>query len=64
MDNGLLVSESNGDDPTELCQVQDPLDAKGKVVILKKRAVSNVKRKEKLLNALLKGVFCREDEDK
>jgi hypothetical protein len=64
VDNGLLVSESNGDDPTELCQVQDPLDAKGKVVILKKRAVSNVKRKEKLLNALLKGVFCREDEDK
>jgi hypothetical protein len=45
VDDGLVVSESESDDPNKLCQVKDPLDAKGKAVILKKRA--DIQRKAK-----------------
>ena len=45
VDDGLVVSESESEDPSELCQVQDPLDDMGKAVILKKRA--SIQRKAK-----------------
>ena len=65
MDDGLVVSESDSKDPTELCQVQDPLDVKGKAIILKKKGrLFDAKPKELLLSALLRGVFCREEEAK
>ena len=43
VDNGIVVSESEDDDPLEIASVGDPLDNKGKDVIKKRRAF--IKRK-------------------
>jgi hypothetical protein len=64
VDNGLVVSESDGDDPTELCQVQDPLDAKGKAVILKKRAAIQRKAKREIAKRIAERRFFQRRQSK
>ena len=64
VDDGLVVSELDGDDPTELLQVQDLLDTKGKAIILKKEGRYSMESEEISLSVLQRGVFCREDEAK
>ena len=60
VDDGLVVSESDGDDPTELLQVQDPLDAKGKAIILKKRAAIRRKAKRDIAKRIAERRFFAE----
>ena len=64
MDNGLVVSESDGDDPTELCQVQDPLVAKRKAVILKKRAAIQCKAKREIAKRIAERRFLQRRQSK
>ena len=59
IDDGLVVSESDGDDPTELFQVQDPLDAKGKAIILKKRATIRRKAKRDIAKRIAERRFLQ-----
>ena len=59
MDDGLVVSESESDDPNELCQVKDPLDAKGKAVILKKRAAIQRKAKREVAKRIAERRFLQ-----
>ena len=57
MDDGLVVSESESEDPSELCQVQDPLDDMGKAVILKKRASIQRKAKREIKKRIAERYF-------
>ena len=57
VDDGLLVSESDDDDPTELFQVQDPLDAKGKAIVLKTRAAIRWKVKRDIVKHIAERRF-------
>ena len=59
VDDGLVVSESESDDPNELCQVKDPLDAKGKAVILKKRAAIQRKAKREIAKRIAERRFLQ-----
>ena len=59
VDDGLVVSESDGDDPTELLQVQDPLDAKGKAIILKKRVAIRRKAKRDIAKRIAERRFLQ-----
>ena len=46
-------------DPNELCQVKDPLDAKGKAVILKKRAAIQRKAKREIAKRIAERRFLQ-----
>ena len=60
INDGLVVSESDGDDPTELFQVQDPLDAKGKAIMLKKTATIRRKAKRDIAKRIAERRFFAE----
>lgn len=64
VDDGLVVSESDGDDPNELWQVQDPLDSKGKAVILKKRAAIQRKAKREIAKRIAERRFLKRRQSK
>lgn len=59
VDDGLVASESDDDDPTELFQVQDPLDVKGKAIILKKRAAIQRKAKRDIAKRIAERRFLQ-----
>ena len=59
IDNGLVLSESDIEDPDMLCRVQDPLDEIGKAVIMKKRASIQRKAKREVKKCIAERRFLR-----
>ena len=59
IDTGLVLSESDIEDPDTLCRVQDPLDEIGKAVIMKKRASIQRKAKREVKKRIAERRFLR-----
>ncbi len=64
VDTGLVLSESDIEDPDTLCRVQDPLDELGKAVIMKKRASIQRKAKREIKKRIAERRFLRKRRSK
>ena len=64
IDNGLVLSESDYEDPDALFQVQDPLDEIGKAMIMKKRASIKRKAKREIKTRIAERRFLRKRRSK
>jgi hypothetical protein len=64
VDNVLVLSESDSEDPDKLCRVQDPLDEIGKTVIMKKRASIRRKAKREIKKRIAEWRFLRKRRSK